>query len=75
MTTPRDFFLLLCLVVGSVQGFSFGGLSIWRAVVLLLSFSVSVFGGLDQPLFATRWSNIDLLVSGFGQIYLTVKYI
>ncbi len=40
-TTPRDFFsLVLCLVVGSVQGFSFGGLSIWRSVVSLLSFSV-----------------------------------
>ena len=43
------------LVVGSVQEFSFGGLSIWRAVVSFLSFSVSVSGGLDQPLFATRW--------------------
>jgi hypothetical protein len=33
-------FLFLCLAVGSVQGFSFGGLSTWRAVVSLLYFSV-----------------------------------
>jgi hypothetical protein len=33
-------FLLLCLTVESVQGFSFRGLSTWRAVVSLLSFSV-----------------------------------
>ena len=50
--------MLLCLVVGSVQPFSFGGLSVWRAVVFadVLSLCVFVFGGLDQPLFATRWS-------------------
>jgi hypothetical protein len=65
------------------------------ACVFLFAF---VFGGLDQPLFATRWSchfcfeilisfyryviydlegsnNMDPLVSGFGQIYLTVKFI
>ena len=55
-TTMRDFFLLLYLLVGSVQDFSFRGLFIWRAVVSLLFFSAYVFGGLDQPLFATRWS-------------------
>ena len=64
---------------------------------LFVFLCICVFGGLDQPLFATRWSchlfeilfpfyrcviyvlegsnNADLLVSGFGQIYLAVKYI
>ena len=38
LRTLRDFFLLLCLVVGSVQEFSFGGLFIWRAVVFAFVF-------------------------------------
>ena len=41
------FFLLLCLVVGSVtsvQGFSLGGLSIWRAVVSTLCFFFRLSG-------------------------------
>jgi len=43
--------------IGSIQTFSFGGLSVWRAVVSLVFFLFTfVFGGLDQPLFATRWS-------------------
>jgi hypothetical protein len=85
--------------LGSVQDILSGGLFIWRAVVSLMFFLFTfVFGGLDQPLFATRWSchfcfeilisfyryviydlegsnNVDPLVSGFSQIYLTVKYI
>jgi len=48
----RPNFLLLCLVVGSEQPFSFGGLSVWRAVVSLVFFLFAfVFGGLDQPFF------------------------
>ena len=39
MSLPH--FLLLCLVVGSVHPFSFGGLSVWRAVVSLM-FSLCV---------------------------------
>ena len=40
----RPNFLLLCLVVGSVQPFSFGGLSAWRAVVSLMFFSLCLEG-------------------------------
>ena len=45
----------LCPVVGSVHGHLLAGLSMWRDVVLCLS-CLFLCGGLDHPLFASRWS-------------------
>jgi hypothetical protein len=66
-TTPRDF-LSLCLTVGSVQGFSFGGFSAWRDVVTFLYFSLLFcLSGLDQLLFATRWYDLEVSYDAYPQ--------
>jgi hypothetical protein len=56
-------FLLLCLAVGSVQGFSFGGLFTWRAVVSLLYFSV-FFSSVSQG-----WINFFSLPDGLRHLF------
>jgi hypothetical protein len=55
-------FLLLCLAVGSEQGFSFRGLSTWRAVVSLLYFSV--FFSVSQG-----WINFFSLPDGLRHLF------
>jgi hypothetical protein len=53
------FFQLFCffvLLLGAYRTFLSEGSPSGGLLFSLLSFSVSVFGGLDQPLFATRWS-------------------
>jgi hypothetical protein len=44
------------LLLGAYRNFPSEGSLSGGLLFSLLSFSVSVFGGLDQPLFATRWS-------------------
>jgi hypothetical protein len=57
-------FLLLCLAVGSVQVFSFGGLFTWRAVVSLLYFSVFFFFSVSQG-----WINFFSLPDGLRHLF------